>query len=227
MFSRRRVSTGHDQRNEMLRKVRPMAFLTDLATNATAHDMTIVIFSGNDDSLVPHLGSQIAIQNTTFGGIQGFTRKPETPWYNDAGEFAGIVHQERGWTYVLAAHGGHLLGYTNPISALTLAREFIFGNNQTGLVTNTSSGAVTVVGGEVTSLGNEIMTGQAAIYYGQATTASSYFFPSATVEAWNAYFATVTTTATSRAGSFMSTGFMTSKRYILGSALAIAHEMLL
>ena len=32
-------------------------------------------------------------QNTTFGGIQGFTQKPETLWYNDAGKFAGIVHQ--------------------------------------------------------------------------------------------------------------------------------------
>ncbi|KAI9568043.1 Alpha/Beta hydrolase protein [Boletus coccyginus] len=136
----------------------PMAFLTDLAKNLTAHDMSVIIYSGNDDSLVPHFGSQIAIQNTTFGGIQGFTRKPSTPWYNDAGELAGIVHQERGWTYVLVAHAGHLLGYDNPISALTLVREFIFGNNQTGLVTNTSSGTVSVVGGEVSSAG-EIMTG--------------------------------------------------------------------
>ncbi|KAH0834745.1 Alpha/Beta hydrolase protein [Lanmaoa asiatica] len=167
----------------------PMAFLTDLATNATAHDVAIVIYSGNDDAVVTHFGSQIAIQNTTFGGIQGFTRKPETPWYNDAGEYAGIVHQERGWTYLLAAHAGHLFGYTNPSSALTLVREFIFGNNQTGLVTNTSSGTVSVIGGEVSSLGGEIMTGRAAIYYGKATTASSYFFPSATVEAWNAYIA--------------------------------------
>lgn len=58
MFSRRRVSTWHDRRNKILRKVRPMAFLTDLATNATAHNMEIVIYSGNDDSLVPHFGSQ-------------------------------------------------------------------------------------------------------------------------------------------------------------------------
>ena len=55
-------------------------------------------------------------QNTTFGGIQGFTQKPETPWYNDAGEFAGIVHQERDWKYVLAVEAGHLLPYTNPVS---------------------------------------------------------------------------------------------------------------
>ncbi|KAJ8597488.1 alpha/beta-hydrolase [Rhizopogon salebrosus TDB-379] len=169
----------------------PMAFLTELATNATAQGISVVIYSGNDDSLVPHLGSQIGIQNTTFGGIQGFTRKPSTPWYDDDGEFAGIVHQERNWTYVLVAHAGHLVGYANPESGLVLVREFIFGNNQTGLVTN-SSGTVTVVGGEVSSLANEIMTGQAGIYYGSATTESTYYFPTATVEAWNAYIPTAT-----------------------------------
>ncbi|KAG0699895.1 alpha beta-hydrolase [Suillus ampliporus] len=171
---------------------KPMAFLTELATNATAQDISVVIFSGNDDSLIPHLGSQITIQNTTFGGIQGFTRKPSTPWYKDDGEFAGIVHQERNWTYVLVEHAGHLVGYTNPQSGLVFIREFVFGSNQTGLVANTSSGTVTVMGGEVSSLANEIMTGQAAIYYGSATTESTYYFPTATVEAWNAYIATAT-----------------------------------
>ncbi|OJA08691.1 hypothetical protein AZE42_01195 [Rhizopogon vesiculosus] len=124
--------------------VEPMAFLTDLATNATAKNVSVVVFSGNDDSLLPHLGSQ-----------------------------------------------GHLVGNTNPQSGFVLIREFIFGNNQTGLVTNTS-GKVTVVGGEVSSLANEIMTGQAAIYYGSATTESAFYFPTATVKAWNAYIPTAT-----------------------------------
>ncbi|KAG1721432.1 Alpha/Beta hydrolase protein [Suillus paluster] len=159
----------------------PMAFLTELATNATAQNISVVIFSGNDDSLIPHLGSQ------------SFTRKPSTPWYNDDGQFAGIVHQERNWTYVLVEHAGHLVGYTNPQSGFVFVREFVFGSNQTGLVANNSSGAVTVMGGEVSSLANEIMTGQAAIYYGSATTESTYYFPTATVEAWNAYIATATT----------------------------------
>jgi len=35
-----------------------MAFLTDLATNATERGLRIIIYSGNDDSLLPHLGSQ-------------------------------------------------------------------------------------------------------------------------------------------------------------------------
>lgn len=35
-----------------------MAFLTELATNLTARNIPVVIYSGNDDSLVPHFGSE-------------------------------------------------------------------------------------------------------------------------------------------------------------------------
>ena len=47
------------------------------------------------------------IQNTTFGGIQGFSKKPATAWTDDSGNFAGIIHQERNWTYVLVDGAGH------------------------------------------------------------------------------------------------------------------------
>lgn len=53
-------------------------------------------------------------QNTTFGGIQGFTRKPSTPWFDDDGKQAGIVHQERNWTYILVEDVGHLVAYNSP-----------------------------------------------------------------------------------------------------------------
>ncbi|KAG6374820.1 hypothetical protein JVT61DRAFT_4205 [Boletus reticuloceps] len=88
----------------------PMAFLSDLATNATAHDMKVIPETTILSSLIS------VLKNTTFGGVRGFARKPETPWYNDNGEFAGIVHQERGWTYAFAVRAGHLLGYNNPVS---------------------------------------------------------------------------------------------------------------
>ena len=61
---------------------------------------------------VPHLTSPIqpheselsvVIQNTTFGGIQGFTKHPNTPFTDDKGNFAGIIHQERNITYALFA----------------------------------------------------------------------------------------------------------------------------
>lgn len=60
------------------------------------------------------------IQNTTFGGIQGFSRKPSTPWFNDDGSFAGIVHQERNWTYVLIQAAGHLLAMQQPAAVCLL-----------------------------------------------------------------------------------------------------------
>ncbi|KAF8892138.1 Alpha/Beta hydrolase protein [Infundibulicybe gibba] len=89
----------------------PMVFLTDLATNATAHNVGVVLFSGNDDSLIAHRGTE-----GTLRRIQGFSRKPSTPWFNDEGKFAGIVHQERNWTYVLLQGAGHLVPLTNPVS---------------------------------------------------------------------------------------------------------------
>jgi carboxypeptidase D len=43
----------------------------------------------------------------TFGGVQGFTRKPATAFTDDNGNFAGIVHQERNLTYTLFQGAGH------------------------------------------------------------------------------------------------------------------------
>ena len=73
--------------------VEPVAFLTPLFANASARGIPFVFYSGNDDSDIPHRGTEVVIQNFTFGGIQGFTKKPSTPWFDDQVEFAGIVHQ--------------------------------------------------------------------------------------------------------------------------------------
>ena len=35
-----------------------MTFLTELATNATERGVHVIIYSGNDDSLVAHVGSE-------------------------------------------------------------------------------------------------------------------------------------------------------------------------
>ncbi|GJE98044.1 serine carboxypeptidase-like protein [Phanerochaete sordida] len=169
-----------------------MTFLTDLATNATEHGVHVIIYSGNDDSLVAHISSEITIQNTTFGGIQGFTRPPATPWLGDDGVRAGIVHQERNWTFVLIEGAGHLAAQQQPERALVFVREFVFGNNETGLVTNASSGSVSVVGGEDAALAGTVHPGQLGIYQGAGATQSTYTFPSATIDAWNSFFATVT-----------------------------------
>ena len=58
----------------------------------------------------------------TFGvpPVQGFTRKPSTPWFNDDGGFAGIIHQERNLTYVLFNGAGHMVPQYQPANVGSL-----------------------------------------------------------------------------------------------------------
>ncbi|KAI0079340.1 alpha/beta-hydrolase [Panus rudis PR-1116 ss-1] len=160
---------------------RSMAFLSELATNTSKHNIPIVFYSGNDDSLDSHR------VNMTFGGIQGFTRKPSTPWYDDDGNVAGIVHQERGLTFLIFSRAGHQVPLYQPAQALTFLREYILGNNQTGLVVG-SGPTATVVGGEnPTIFANNIIPGQDGIYVGSVFTASTVFYPAATIAAWRKF----------------------------------------
>ena len=46
-----------------------MAFLTELATNMTAHGVKVIFYSGNDDSLIAHRGTEIVIQVCVFDTI--------------------------------------------------------------------------------------------------------------------------------------------------------------
>lgn len=80
--------------------------------------------------------------------------------------------------------------------AFVFLREFVLGNNQTGLVTN-SSGNASVVGGENATLAGTVLPGQLGIFVGSGTTQSTYTYPSATIAAWDSFFASVTSTSAS------------------------------
>lgn len=43
-----------------------MVFLTDLATNASKQDIGVVMYSGNNDALIAHRGTEITIQVRTL-----------------------------------------------------------------------------------------------------------------------------------------------------------------
>ncbi|CCM06968.1 uncharacterized protein FIBRA_09282 [Fibroporia radiculosa] len=136
----------------------------------------------------------VVIQNTTFGGIQGFSQPPSTPWYADDGSFAGIVHQERNWTYLLFKGAGHLVAQQQPANAYQFLRDFILGNDPTGMVVNVGD-QTAVIGGEVSSFAAAVLPGQSGIYIGSGATQSTYTFPSATIAAWESYIVTATATA--------------------------------
>ncbi|KAJ7112959.1 alpha/beta-hydrolase [Mycena epipterygia] len=199
----------------------PMVFLSDLAANASARGVGIVFYSGNDDSLVPHRGTEVVIQNMTFGGVQGFTRRPATPWSDDNGNFAGIVHQERNLTFALFKGAGHLVPNSVPEAAFVFVREFVLGSNQTGLV---DSNAGTVVGGEDFPLAADVMPGGLAIFYGDGnsdTTSLSTIAPSATLASWSEFIATATATAPVSAVS----GSGTSSKSNGGSSAKVAGSL--
>ncbi|KAJ7243916.1 alpha/beta-hydrolase [Mycena haematopus] len=167
----------------------PMVFLSELASNASALGVGIVFYSGNDDSLVAHRGTEAVIQNMTFGGLQGFTRPPATPFTDDKGNFAGIIHQERNLTFALFKGAGHLVPNSVPEAAFVFVREFVLGSNQTGLVNNSTD---SVVGGEGAPLVADVMPGGEAVFYGSATTSQSTIAPSATLASWSQFIASAT-----------------------------------
>lgn len=70
-------------------------------------------------------------------------------------------------------------------------REFVLGNNSTGLVNGS-----TVVGGEDPALEGDILSGGGVIFYGSGTTASSLVAPSASLASWASFLATATLTST-------------------------------
>ncbi|KAI0694640.1 alpha/beta-hydrolase [Cerioporus squamosus] len=170
--------------------VEPIAFLSELAANASANNVSIVFYSGNDDALVQHHGTEVIIQNMTFGGVQGFSRKPSTPWFDDDGAFAGIVHQERNLTYVLFDGAGHLVPLWKPAQALVFLREFVLGSNLNGTVSGT-----VVVGGENSTLANDFLPGGNVVYFGSSATQGTSTIPAATQAAWNSFIATATATS--------------------------------
>jgi len=167
--------------------VEPMAFFTDLLVNASQHDVRVIIYSGNDDMILPHRGSEVVIQNTTWGGTQGFIKQPSRTWTNDRNETAGVVHQERNLTYVLLFHAGHEVPLYQPENAFVFLRDFVFGSNTTGSLDD--NGPTAELPNGVLDESNE------PIFFGSASTVGSTVFPTATIASWESFITTHTSTS--------------------------------
>ena len=102
----------------------PSTFMDELMANATEVEMKIIFFSGNADSVANHFATEVIIQNTTWGGLQGFQVQPQTTWTGDIPASHGIVHQERGLTYVLVNFAGHEVAQDNPLAVRSFHSRF-------------------------------------------------------------------------------------------------------
>lgn len=95
------------------------------------------------------------------------------------------------------------------MQAYTFLREFVLGNNQTGLVVS-SGGTASVVGGENPTLQQTVIPGQLAINYGATTTQGSTVWPSATIAAFESHVEQISITGTNAAKPTASSGAMPS-----------------
>ena len=96
--------------------------------------------------------------------------------------------------------------------AWTFLREFILGNNKTGLVVDANTPAV---GGEDPQYAVNTLAEGPEIYLGSYTTTSTYSFPTETVARWDQYIQNNSTSKDS--GSLTQTGGASGK--IVGSVV--------
>ncbi|KAI9676755.1 MAG: hypothetical protein M1829_002850 [Trizodia sp. TS-e1964] len=92
--------------------------------------MPVHIYSGQYDLILNHIGTELAIQNMTWRGHQGFKRAPLTPFYAN-GIRAGTWGRERGLSYHLFERSGHMVPRDAPASAFVFVRDFVL--KSTGL----------------------------------------------------------------------------------------------
>ncbi|EIM91454.1 alpha/beta-hydrolase [Stereum hirsutum FP-91666 SS1] len=176
-------------------------FFADFVANASSQNVEIVLYSGGSNAIAHHTGLEILIQNTIFGGIRGFTRKPSTPWTDDNGNIAGIVHQERGVVYALFDGVGHMIPNFKPDSALVFFRDFIINSNATGSITTDTKGDPTALGGENANLADDVPRVETELFVGTSATQGTVFAEPATVSAWASFLATAKPVATSAMSS--------------------------
>ncbi|KAJ4480940.1 alpha/beta-hydrolase [Lentinula aciculospora] len=157
----------------------PINFMDELMANATADNVGILWFSGNDDALSAHFSLEVAIQNTTWGGVQGFAQRPNTTWYDDTGVPGGIVHEERGLMYALVYGAGHQINTVHPERVFAFVRDFFIGDMYVGLVNATAKDTST--SNDPGALPNGVVPGQREIYYGS----KNITWPEVTVTAFN------------------------------------------
>lgn len=113
--------------------------LPDLLTNK---NISTHIYQGENDMLINHLGIELVLQNMTWNGMQGFQKKPETPFGGSkpgsgrycgqsskvsSDDAAGIWTEERGLTYHLFKEAGHSVPADKPAEMFNYVRDVVVG----------------------------------------------------------------------------------------------------
>ncbi|MCJ1403072.1 hypothetical protein MMC11_006295 [Xylographa trunciseda] len=91
-----------------------------------AQNISVHIYSGDYDIVLPHIGTELVIQNMTWNGLQGFQCPPDRPFYTN-GVLAGNWGYERGLSYHRFLRAGHSVPHDQPAAAFAFVRDFVLG----------------------------------------------------------------------------------------------------
>ncbi|KAE8203921.1 hypothetical protein CF327_g7747, partial [Tilletia walkeri] len=83
-----------------------------------------LIQHGLQDFVLIANGTRLAIQNTTFGGLQGFQKQPHRQFIVD-GKVEGTYHHERKLTYIEYKNAGHEIASFVPDGAFKALRYLV------------------------------------------------------------------------------------------------------
>ncbi|KLJ13533.1 hypothetical protein EMPG_11527 [Blastomyces silverae] len=113
----------------------------------STHNISTHIYHGKLDMLVNHIAVEVVLQNMTWNGLQGFQRRPGTPFSfrnsssgarstesspNDGtnNSSAGIWTAERGLTYHLFNEAGHGVPSDQPEEMFWYVKEVVLGGSE-------------------------------------------------------------------------------------------------
>ncbi|MCJ1377697.1 hypothetical protein MMC17_000793 [Xylographa soralifera] len=97
-----------------------------------ARNIAVHVYSGDYDLLLPHLGTELVLQNMTWNGLQGLQCPPDRPFYADDGVLAGNWGYERGLSYHHFLRAGHSVPHDQPTAAFAFVRDFVLGTASYG-----------------------------------------------------------------------------------------------
>ena len=110
-----------------------------LPSMVTTHNLSLHVYSGENDLLLNHFGTELVLQNMTWGGARGFAQKPSRVFYVDdaapsstdsheeSASTAGVWGSERGVSYHLFHGAGHSVFAKKPREMFSFVRDVVVG----------------------------------------------------------------------------------------------------
>ncbi|KFZ07166.1 hypothetical protein V501_06711 [Pseudogymnoascus sp. VKM F-4519 (FW-2642)] len=101
------------------RATHPQPPAYNIVPNLISQGVKVHIFNGILDYVIPHIGQELVLQNTTWGGSQGFSRPPTSDVLrNSKGQQVSQGREERGMSYYTFQNAGHRVAQDDPEGSL-------------------------------------------------------------------------------------------------------------